>query len=330
MFESLTKNTIHQIDVVKNFLNIHDDLIKKLGSPGIPATSYSGIDYKVYVASSCLTRLYAIFENFIEDLISDYLDNVSELEPFEKLTQEFRTEYRIGISHILSRIDNARYSHLNHENVVNWYHEALNGKRKYKFVTEALTRHEQNLRLNLIESIFNKIDAKSLNSWLSNSPNLTSLYTHGTPVYEQLNSELTNFIQERNDAAHGNLSNIAGIPTLNRYCDLIQGLTIALSSFLQKKLLTHSNNKKSFKKIGKVTETFTAGAFVAIVKKGTSVESGTVLHFVGDHFCYSQTLNSIQIDGNSILGITAFSSKFEIGMKCDLPVSKKSIIYIDR
>jgi hypothetical protein len=49
-----------------------------------------------------------------------------------------RTEYRVGISHLLNRLDSPRYSHLDHGNLIRWYHEALAAHSPYRFVPEAL------------------------------------------------------------------------------------------------------------------------------------------------------------------------------------------------
>lgn len=327
MFTSLINKTVRNISVVKDFIGIHKKIVDDL-SDDETAINFSKIDYKMYIASSCVTRLYAIFENYVESLLSDYLDYISELVKFKDLPNEFKGEYRVGISHILSKIDNARYSHLNHENVVNWYHDALTGKRKYNFVTEALTRHEQNLRLNTIENLFNKIQLNTLRSWLSNNKLIQELYPDGPYTYEQLSSEFSNFIQERNDAAHGSLDNIEGLETLDRYCDLVIAVSLALSSYLNKTLIVNSKNKR-FIRIGKVTETFTAnGAFIFTSKKGISLQTNSNITFIGEHYCYSLNLDSMQIDGTDIAGITTITNNLEIGMKCSSHISRRAIVYL--
>jgi L-rhamnose mutarotase len=325
MFSSLSDKAVRQINVVKKFIEHHKSIIDE-SSTVLDRASI--IDYKIYTASSCVTRLYAIFENYVESLISDYLDYTSELVRFRNLPEKLKSEYRLGISHILSRSDYIRYSHLNYENIISWYNEALNNKKNYKFVTEALTRHEQNLRLSVIENILQRIQLESIQPWLANNNYIKELYPSGGSAYEQLNSELNNFIQTRNDAAHGVFVNIEGLDILERYCDLIKALSLALSSYLNKTLIENSKNKR-FTKIGKVTETFPRNsAFIVPTKKGVSIQKECQLTFIGEYFCYSQTLESIQINSENIDGITTISSSFEIGMKCPTIVQKKSIVYL--
>lgn len=186
MFSALTNNTLDQVSVVEQFIITHEKMIAQ-------QEASTRRRMKIYAVSSCVTYLYAIFEHFIETSISDYLDAIPELVRYQALTKELKNDYRIGISHILSKIDNERYSHLVHENVVKWYHEAIVDSESYRFVTEALTRHDQNLRLNIVENLYSRVQMNDLRNWLNNHQEIKSLYSESASIYEQLESELRNF-----------------------------------------------------------------------------------------------------------------------------------------
>jgi hypothetical protein len=196
MFSSLEKNALDNIDVVEMLVNVHRETEEKCD---ISIRN----NVKAYTVSSCVTRLYAVYENYIKAAMSDYLDILSELVKFSALTEEFKNNYRLGISHLLAKVDQGRYQHLSHENIVKWYYEALNDEKKYRFVTDALTRHEQNMRLNIVLDIYARINLKELRGWLSKHPEIKSLYEEKDSVYQQLESEVTNFVKTRNSASHG-------------------------------------------------------------------------------------------------------------------------------
>lgn len=155
MFDAIEHKAIEEIEVVSLLIDINNRELKNH-----EASIRQSI--RQYNVSSCVTRLYAIIEKFIETIISDYLDALSELVRFSALPNELKNEYRIGISHILSKIEQGRFIHLNHENVVEWYYNAIKDLEGYRFITDALTRHEQNFRLNIIETAFSKIQLKNL------------------------------------------------------------------------------------------------------------------------------------------------------------------------
>jgi len=234
----------------------------------------------------------------------------------------------MGISHILSKIDQERYRNLNHEHIIGWYDESLKNVQNYRFVTAALTRSEQNYRLGNVETLFSRVLMKELKSWLANHSAIKSLYVEGTSVYEQLESEIKAFVQLRNDASHGSLDNLEGRDNLNRFCDLIENLAIALESHIAKCLLMIRVNTGKAVKIGVVTEYVPRHkAFVAKAMKGSKWEVGAVIQVVGPYHCFTQLIASIQIEDKAQQMHVAAADEEEIGISCDLPVRVNSEIY---
>jgi hypothetical protein len=321
MFQVLETKSIDEINVVRLLLNIHNEAMA-IQDPSIRQK------IKVFSVSSCVTRLYAILENFIEISISDYLDSLSELVAFSSLPEKFRTEYRYGISYLLSRIEQGRYNHLNHENIVKWYYEATQNFEHYKFVTEALTRHEQNFRLNIIESTLGKIQLKNFSSWIRNHPKIISLYTDTSSIYEQLESEIKQFIQLRNDASHGIMDNLIGVDNLLRLCDLTQGLIFAISSFLRKSLISDKLTAGKINETGIVTEVFKkSGAIVAEFNKDMALNLSDEIIILESNDCYVDLVSSLMINDISVETVVANHDKFEVGIKLKTLVKKNAKLY---
>jgi uncharacterized protein YbgA (DUF1722 family) len=322
MHSALLTTTLEKIAVVKEFIDIYNKSIAE-------KEAALRRRMKVFSVASCVTNLYAIFENFVETSISDHLDVLPEYIRFNDFPPEFKNEYRMGISHILSKIDQERYRNLNHEHIIGWYDQSLKNEENYRFVTAALTRSEQNYRLGNVETLFSRVLMKELKSWLANHSAVRSLYVEGTSVYEQLESEVKAFVQLRNDASHGSLDNLEGKDNLTRFCVLIESLVIALESYIEKSLLMIRVETGKAAKIGDVTEYIPRyKAFVAEAVNGSKWEVGALIQVVGSYHCYTQRIASIQIKDQAQQTHVAAADKEEIGIGCELPVKVKSEIYV--
>jgi hypothetical protein len=323
VFRGLLNNALDHIKVAEALIETHDQYIKQQ-----PAESQSLV--KVYTVSSCVTRLYAIYERFVESLLADYLDAIPELTPYNLLSDGLKNEYRIGISHILSKLDAERYSHLTHQNIIHWYHEALTSEEKYRFVVEALTRHDQNLRLNIIENLVSRLGLKEFRGWLDHSPEINALYEEKSFLFDQLSSEVRTFIQTRNDAAHGLLEVLEGKELLLRYCVLIRALITAIESYFHKNLLMQRAHGGYVQRIGEVTEVFVKpGAFVAEIEAGSEMRLGMSVHFVSQSYCVKHQIESLQINGTAVDQVIADKAAFEVGIKCAINPRRKAEIYVD-
>lgn len=320
MFSSLVHKTHSQIQVIRDFIKIHDDAMREV--------SGSRANLKVFSVSSCVTRLYAVYENFIESVISDYLDILVENLRYSELSDGFKSEYRVGISHILQKIDQGRYEHLQHEKIIHWYHEALRNNEKYRFVTDALTRHEQNLRLNIVNNLLAKIDLKNLQEWISKNNHTVSLFPDEESTYTRLESEIKNFVQLRNDASHGVLDSLDGSENLERFCTLVEKITSSIACYLSHSIILIMESKGNARRVGQVTEVFgQSGAFILKGDTGETFSINEKLYFIGNSYSCSQGIESIRISDQDVQSFTITTSDDEVGLKCSQLIKKKSKVY---
>ena len=322
MFLHLYDKSSRNIDIVIELIDEHQWL------SDISRNMIKRKDLKVFSIASSITRLYAIYESYIETILSDYLDSLSDLVPFEELPSGFKNEYRLGISHILSRIDQGRYRHLDHEAVVNRYHGALNGAQPYQFVTDALIRHEQNLRLNIIENMFSKLGLDDFEPWLLKHPLMLKFFQQDALGKETVESKIKNFIDLRNDASHGEIDNLVDAESLKNYCEFVSTLMEVVRQFISSKLLLVMNEKGKVTDLGKVTESFGKnGAFILKGVKGTSIEVNNQIFITGKSSFKSLLIESIQIDSEKKDKIDVNNDDFEIGLKCASLVRKHAQVY---
>lgn len=323
MFDGLTSNALAQVETVEQMIGIHEGALQD-------KDAQTRRRIKIYSTASCVTNLYATYERFVESIIADYLDALPELIRYPNLSAELKADYRIGISHVLSRIDSERYNHLVHENIIRWYHEALSDSENYRFVPEALTRHEQNLRLTSLDNLLSRVRLTEIGSWLNKSAKIKELYNDESSIKEQLEAELRLFIQTRNDAAHGGLDDLEGIENLQRYCALVKALIESISEYMRKSLLEQRATAGKCRSIGQVTEVFhKAGAFVAQINNASSIRVGMNVHFIGENYCFSKIIESLRVEDKAVEQVEADRDKFEVGMMCENLPKKNACIYID-
>lgn len=321
MFSGLAANAIAQIDTAERLIHVHEALAED---------SVDRLAIKQYAAASCLTRLYAIFEWFVESSIAEFLDALPELVPFGTLEDDLKNAYRSGVSHILDRIDSERYKHLIHETVVRWYYEALSNSSPYRLIAEALTRHEQNLRLPVLDGLLARLQAKDVRQWLSWSPDVVSLFGEAPVSVDLVESELRNLIQLRNDAAHGLLSDLPGVGVLVRFCLLVKALVSSVASFLRRALIERRLKADKMLLIGSVTEVFARpGAFVATMKLNVEVRLGATLYFSGRGFCDEEKVLSIMDNDIRVGEIRAVRDGYEVGLQCDHLPRRNSLIFAE-
>lgn len=323
MFASLTSSSLASVRVVREFVAHHERLLADHDAAARQ-------EMKIYSVSSSVTRLYAIYERFVETLVSDFLDAIPEYCSFAALPDAMRSEYRIGISHLLSRLDSPRYHHLNHENLIRWYHEALSAVTPYRFVPEALTRHDENLRLSVLSGMLSRVQATDLQGWLSHHSSITALYPDQTALWEQIESELKNFIQQRNDAAHGTLSELAGPDPLLRYCDLITALIESLSAYLYRQIVVGREAAGKAILLGRVDEIFAAhSASIVPLQPGRSLTLGQRIHVVGQWSCVEAVVESMRIENETAFAVSAVGEVLEVGIVSSAAPRRGVSIYSD-
>lgn len=321
MFQSLVDKSQQNIEVISSLIDELDLISDQKENPEDRRS------IKIYSQASSLSRLYAVYETFIEKILSDYLDFVSEIFSFESMSDSFKNEYRMGISHILSRIDQGRYNHLQHDDVVNRYHNAINNNSPYQFVTEALIRHEQNFRLNILENMLSRLGLEGFDSWISNHRSFEEYFESKTRK-ELIENKLKMFVQLRNDASHGEMDSLLSPEQLKSYCGFISSLINVVQEFVFKNVLTHKAENDSAYFIGKVSEVFTNGTFVYKSVETHQISKDSEIVVMNDNYCYVTTVESIQLNGQGLDLFESPEKDIEIGLKCNLPVKKNANIYI--
>jgi hypothetical protein len=143
-------------------------------------------------------------------------------------------------------------------------------------------------------------------------------------------SELKNFIQLRNDAAHGALSELVGSEALLRQCDLVSALIEALSAYLHRHVVLWRYDTGKVRFVGHVTEVFDVRrAFIVPLQPGASLAVRQNVHLVGQWSCAEASIESVRIDDQDADGVGAFGQEIEIGIVASALPKRNVAVYVD-
>jgi hypothetical protein len=122
-------------------------------------------EWLVYDYCAVVTRLYAIYERFVEDLITEWLEYLPKIvTEYSDLEERIKDTHQIGVGKLLLDLKKKRFEHLSINEVIQGLFNGVTGKEKYKLIPDAFLLHEQNLRREVLEKLFADAGISNTNS----------------------------------------------------------------------------------------------------------------------------------------------------------------------
>ena len=122
-------------------------------------------DWRIYDHCAAVTKLYAIYENFVEDLIRDWLVLLPEICPnYFDLEERIRKTHQTGTGRLLIDLNKKRYEHLLLEDIIKSLYFGVSNQSGYELLPDAFIFHEQNLRRDTLDKLL--ADAGINDSWV--------------------------------------------------------------------------------------------------------------------------------------------------------------------
>lgn len=282
-------------------------------------------EWRIYDHCAVVTRLYAIYENFVEELISDWLIILPELYPrYSDLEETIRNNHREGIGKLLIELKKNRYEHLSPEKVMQGFFYGTTGEKKYELLPDAFLIQEQNLRQNTLVRLFANVGISNAWVWVEKHRAIKYFLEEIRGNQNTAEGELNEFISYRNDAAHGSPDNVLGASALLELCDFVDALSEALAELVTYQVIKCKESIGQMREVGKITEWFKkSDAGIAVVAEEIKLSVGNQLFLVNEETscCYLVTINSIQIDENPVNDVQ-ITTEMEVGLKFDLSAKK--------
>ncbi|MDY6803366.1 MAG: MAE_28990/MAE_18760 family HEPN-like nuclease [Cyanobacteriota bacterium] len=278
-----------------------------------------------YENSAVLTRLYAVYERFVEDLIKEWLQLLPNLVPnYSDLEARIKNTHREGVGRLLLELNKRRFQNLSPEKIVKGLCEGVTGDGEYELISEAFLLQEQNLRKDILEKLL--ADAGIYDrtwNWVKKHREVKRFVEENQENENTAEGELNQLIYYRNDAAHGFLDRIIGTQELLDLTYFIESLCQALAELVTYRIISLQTRAGEAREIGKITEWFKKPRAAVAIINDISLSVGDSLFLVSEEssYCRLATIESMKISDRSQqqLQITAAT---EVGLKFDLDAKK--------
>jgi hypothetical protein len=157
---------------------------------------------------------------------------------------------------------------------------------------------------------------------------LTFLSGNGKDDPKAVENELRDFIDYRNEAAHGPVSvdSLIGLSSLLEFADFIERLCQTIRELVSWAIIKLKAESEGAVKIAKITEHFENDAIIATTVSQCALSVGDTFYICGQSSCYPATIASAQLNGVSHVSVDV-EARVEVGLKFNPPAKKHGDIY---
>ncbi|MEZ2226781.1 MAG: MAE_28990/MAE_18760 family HEPN-like nuclease [Microcoleus sp.] len=346
MFDELLKSVSVNISTVRKIINTNDRLRGIVFRKDIPTQQESdentqftkliqGLpseqEWLVYDRCAVVTRLYAIYERFVEDLIAEWLELLPDIvTEYSDLEKSIKDTHQIGVGRLLLDLKKKRFEHLSINEVIQGLFDGVTAQGKYKLIPDAFLLHEQNLRREVLEKLFADAGISNAWDWVNKHRTVKQFVEEVLGSQNTAEGELNELITYRNDAAHGSIvDDTVGTKELLELGEFVEILCQSLAELVTFKVISRQTGIGKAKEIGQITEWFKKPrAGVAKVKEITlSVGKNIFLVNEASSFCQLATIENIMIN-DVCQEQVVITNEQEVGLKFDIDAKKGLSIYV--
>lgn len=294
---------------------------------GSTETAPDRLEWRIIDHCAAVTRIYAIYEQFAHEMIREHLSLLQGRLSFSYLPEQIRSSYRVGIAKILDKKDGPRFADLDLSKLIGAYDRALKDE-EYSLEPRAMLMQEQNLRLTELHRFMNACGIDGAATWIEQHRAVKLFFEAGDRLTASAESELTELIKYRNDAAHGSIDigDILHVNVLVEFCDFISAVCEALAERVQLAGLQTLKPHAHVNERGKVTESLKSG-MVAIGAMTGTFKVGDTVYLCGESYCLERSIISLQLEGVPHQEVD-LNAATELGMMFDAPIRKNAIIMV--
>ncbi|MGD1700461.1 MAE_28990/MAE_18760 family HEPN-like nuclease [Dapis sp. BLCC M229] len=345
MFENLLEIVNININSIKSIIQTNDRL-RKIVEEGIvdiqrPKDNQEIIEllkgvpnekeWELYEHCAVVTRLYAIYERFVKELISTWLQYLPQLvENYLELDEKIQNTHREGVGRILLEFKKDRFKDLSENQVIRGlFYGTTNQNKNYELLPEAFLLHDQNLRKDILEKLFTDAGIGNTWQWVVKHRKIRNFIEEIRGNQNTAEGELNQLISYRNEAAHGVVDQILGTQELLDLGDFIKALCQALAELVTYQIIQLQTATGKAKEIGEITEWFKEPKAAVAKINNSNLSIGTNVFLVSEtsSYCRLAKIESIQLDKIPKKSIEIISET-EVGLKFDIDAKKGLKIYI--
>jgi len=310
VFSIYSKKLRDEAETIKSVLATHDQIRSLMYSSDGVIIPSAGVDplvilkatappllaWRIYDHCAAYTRLYAIYEQFIRDIVSAWLKTLPDLyRQYQSLPEGIRRGHRIGVSELLSRLTSGRYDHLSEQVVLQGIHEGVTGKTPYTLLADAFILDGPNYRAEILKELFARVGISDGWAWVSTHGMIQRFIEDECGESSSAESELRSLVQNRNNAAHGEVDEIVGMDDLKKVADFIISLCSVIAELFMSKVVERRIELGQVTRVGSVIHEFSNSVVGVQMQPGTVV-AGEELIIFRQEACYRVNVESLEVD----------------------------------
>lgn len=202
---------------------------------------------KLYTYSSSVSLLYAMFEQFVEELVIAYLSELEQtVQSFDHLPKKIVETHTEKSAQLLlnNHIDKYRDKFTSQEIVQRM--DMCNNCHPFELNSLAFTDHKANFRIEVLTEFFAAIGIDSIATRLKGQPPFSehALIKLGLSSFDKIPdsviyNDLKDLVWRRNVVAHGWQTEILSPEMLKEKINYIKNLCLSLYQILRKELLPY-------------------------------------------------------------------------------------------
>lgn len=352
MFSSLTSSLGTEIETLKSVLDTHDKLRalifpaqassdnaaagstaptegeKPVGETSDPhlgeirKTAPPKSSWQVYDHCAAFTRLYAVYEHFVENLVSDYLGLLPALYPqYEELPPGVTKQHRVGVGQILLKVGkDGPYKDLQEKEIIRGLSHGLLGNPEYTLFPDAFLVDPQNYRAEALVKVFSYIGFENCWPWVEKHPLMKAFMEKYRDSTETPKTILHDFVENRNKASHTAVGDIVAVDEIKSIADFVVVLSETLAQFVMKQVIQRRKTLGEVTLVGDVLHKF-SGNIVGAKMSAGQISIDDELIVWRKHACFNATVVSIKIKDTPYKDLEVHDGQ-EIGLKLTLGANK--------
>jgi hypothetical protein len=283
----------------------------------------SPAEWRIFDHCAALTRLYAVYERFVVELITEWLNSLPRIFPkYENLPGSLKKEHRDGVARLLPRLGSGRYEDLTESDLLRGLFYGVSGNEGYELRPEPFIIMEQNLRATALDQLLRKVGVADSWGWVSSHPEMKEFVTQFLGEEETVESQLKSFIDYRNEAAHGYPESVLGNETLAGMSDFVQKLCEILAEWMLFNATKHSLDAKLAMPVGTIQKHYRNNIVVARMQE-SQIAIGNQLVALGRHGCVFARIESLQVNDVPVDNIEV-AAGLELGIRFDCTIPKNA------
>lgn len=306
MFSVLTEKLRSDVETIKRARATHDHVRSLIyGQDGAALPGAAGelsanapplLAWRIYDHCAAFTRLYAVYEKFVLEVLAGWLKMLPELYvKYGDLPDPVRTAHRIGVAEVLTRLSGERYEHLSEEGVLRGLYEGLQGVSPYRLLSEAFLREDRNFRRGAIDNLLKGVGIPNAWGWIAAHGDIQRFIQEVRGNASTADAELTSFVQYRNVAAHGDAEDVVATPEFGHVADFVVVLGDVLAQLVMREAVHRRIGLGHLMEAGVVIRDF-EGRVAGVRMNACRLSVGETVVILREQACYSATVESLERD----------------------------------